>query len=97
MTHMSTIKKHDDDAAGSKKKHKPHATQPTGNFGNVVGYLQGVKTEWTRVSWPSWPQIWGQTIVVIVMTTIVTLGMLVIDHLFKFLISGLLHILPPNH
>ena len=50
-------------------------------------YLQGVRTEWGKVSWPTWPQVWVQTIVVLIMTTVMSLGLWAIDNLFRLVIQ----------
>ncbi|MEM0950930.1 MAG: preprotein translocase subunit SecE [Cyanobacteria bacterium P01_H01_bin.74] len=52
-------------------------------------YLAGVKTEWFKISWPPWPQIWAQIIVVLVMVTIMTLILFVLDYSFEFVIKAI--------
>lgn len=82
MSLMSSKNKDDETIESKKKPGKSHASEPSkGDFGE---YLRGVKTEWTKVTWPTWPQIWGQTIVVIVMVTVISTGILVIDQLISF-------------
>ncbi len=64
---------------GSKSNGKNTPTAPKNE--SLVDYFKGVKAEWTKVSWPTWPQVWGQTIVVLVMTAIITLGLFSMDFL----------------
>lgn len=53
----------------------------------ISTYLKGVRSEWTKVTWPTWPQIWGQTIVVLVMVSIMTLGLYIIDNSFNLILQ----------
>lgn len=50
-------------------------------------YLKGVRSEWDKITWPTWPQIWGQTIVVLVMVSIITLGLFLIDNAFSLILQ----------
>ena len=49
-------------------------TAQNGNsfFDSVKTYLKGVKSEWGKITWPSKQQVIGETIQVIVITTIFT-------------------------
>jgi preprotein translocase subunit SecE len=90
---MTTPKKQQDDESVKDKKSakaggKPHASEP-GKSESLAAYFQGVKTEWTKISWPTWPQIWAQTVLVLVMTLVITLGLLLIDQT----LLGLTHLL----
>lgn len=95
MIQMTSINQQDDSHSG-KKKPTPSAKEPVGNIARLTAYLQGVKAEWGKISWPTWPQIWAQTIVVLVMVSLVTLGLLIIDKFYTFVIGLLLQILPPS-
>ena len=71
-----------------KRKAAPKSVQVTeGNGFNLVTYLKGVRTEWTKVSWPSWPQITSQTLVVVVMVTIFSIGLWGIDSILRLVIG----------
>ena len=50
-----------------KKPKQPELCEPVGAA--VPTYFKGVRSEWGKISWPTWPQIWGQTIVVLVMVS----------------------------
>ena len=87
---MATLDKPKDDK-------KPKANQKTAgkqdaSGGNVVEYLKGVRSEWGKITWPTVPDILRQTVVVLVMTTVMTLILLVIDSTFRFLIHTLLSV-----
>ena len=65
--------------------------EPQQNF-SLPEYFKGVKTEWTKIAWPSRVQVISQTIVVLIMVAIMTLGLWLTDRL---LYDGLLcHIIP---
>jgi preprotein translocase SecE subunit len=79
-------KRNNESTAESGKKNKQTLPEPNKSY-HWLEYLRGVRTEWGKISWPTWPQIWGQTIVVLVMVTIMSVGLWVIDSLFRILIS----------
>ena len=58
-------------------------------FDNVKTYLKGVKSEWGKITWPSKQQVIGETIQVIVITTIFTVLILSMDLIFKWILSFL--------
>jgi preprotein translocase SecE subunit len=60
-----------------------------GNSG-IIEYFKGVQAEWFKISWPTWPQIWAQTLVVLFMVIVISLGLLVIDKVFSFIMHDLL-------
>lgn len=68
-----------------RKPARGEVSAPTGE--RISAYFKGVKSEWHKISWPTWPQIWGQTIVVLVMVSTVTLGLFIMDYSFRFLIE----------
>lgn len=70
--------------SGGKGNGKGNAPASTAQGDSFLDYLKGVKTEWTKVSWPGWPQIWGQTIVVLVMTAAITAGLFAMDQVIKY-------------
>ena len=74
---MATVNKPTQD--NSDKKPRNSETSPS-LMAQLKDYFVGVKSEWTKISWPTWPQIWGQTIVVLLMVTIMTAGLFVLDY-----------------
>lgn len=66
------------------------STQNGGNFiDNLKVYLKGVKTEWGKITWPGKQQVIGETIQVIVVTTIFTVMILAMDLIFKWVLGHL--------
>ena len=55
----------------------------------VKSYLKSVKQEWAKITWPSKADVIRETILVIVITAVFTIGVLALDvileALFKFL------------
>ncbi len=87
MSFMATVDKppkKDAEKGAKKPEASGTATSPVEH---VKNYFKGVRTEWTKISWPTPQQIMGQTIVVLVMTSIMTLGLFLIDHTFRTLIQ----------
>lgn len=84
MSSMATINK----PPGEKKDKKPRQPESSGSqVQSLVAYLKGVRSEWGKISWPTWPQIWGQTIIVLVMVSVMTLGLFIIDYSIHWLIT----------
>lgn len=66
------------------------STQNNGSFiENLKVYLKGVKTEWGKITWPGKQQVIGETIQVIVITTIFTVMILTMDLIFKWVLGHL--------
>lgn len=64
--------------------------QKENNFlDNLKTYLKGVKSEWGKITWPSKQQVIGETIQVIVITTIFTVLILSMDLIFKWILDFL--------
>jgi preprotein translocase subunit SecE len=77
-----------------KTDKKPRPTESTESpVDRIKNYLKGVQSEWHKVSWPTWPQIWGQTIVVLVMVSIMTVGLSLIDNS----LYQLIRLITPQH
>ena len=74
--------------AGAKKSPKSKASDVnTSGGGNLGTYFKGVRAEWDKVSWPTKIQIWQQTIVTIIMVTIMTVTIFLLDSLFRTVIG----------
>lgn len=65
------------------KKNKPTASEKEEGF---MDLLKGIRGEFGKISWPTPQQITGNTIVVLVMVAIVSLGMWGIDNIFRAII-----------
>ena len=64
---------------------KPSSGKPAAQ--KEAGYLAGVRQEWGQITWPTVPQLWTQTIVVLVFCTLLTLGIWGADQLFRWTIA----------
>jgi preprotein translocase SecE subunit len=65
------------------------ANEPVSTPERLTSYLKGVRAEWTKISWPTWPQVWEQTIVVLVMVTLMTFILFIMDYSFHFIIANI--------
>jgi preprotein translocase subunit SecE len=54
---------------------------------SLAGYLQGVRQEWGRITWPGRQQIIAETLVVVVVVILFSVFVYVADKLFQFLIQ----------
>ena len=54
---------------------------------SIKVYFRGVKAEWGRISWPEKKQIIAETISVIIIVAVFTVGIYLLDLLFKGLLS----------
>ena len=58
------------------------------NFGPVADFMIAVQSEMDKVSWPSWPQLWRATVVVLVTMVFIAMSLFVFDviwqQLFRF-------------
>jgi len=55
----------------------------------ITTYFKSVKLEWGKITWPSKQQVIAETIYVIVITAIFTIGVLAVDTIFNLLFKGL--------
>jgi len=86
---MATVNK-TSDTSGKKPRKQEVASSP---IENLKAYFMGIRSEWTKITWPTWPQTWGQTIIVLVMVTIMTLGLFGLDFLYHVIIETI----TPHH
>jgi preprotein translocase SecE subunit len=84
MTPMATTQKPPAEKSNKKPRQSDASTSP---IESMTEYFKGVRSEWGKISWPTWPQIWGQTIVVLVMVSIMTLGLFIMDYSFHWIIT----------
>jgi preprotein translocase subunit SecE len=61
--------------------------QSNGMLQRATKFLGDVRTEMSKVSWPTWPQLKGQTIIVIVVAIIFAVYIFVIDHILSRLLD----------
>ena len=69
---------------------KEKITQGQNDFKQAaVAYFKSVKLEWGKITWPGKQQVIVETIYVIVITAIFTIGVLAVDTIFNALFKGL--------
>ena len=54
---------------------------------SVISYFKGVKTEWSKITWPEKNQVIFETISVIVIVFVFTVAIYLVDLLFRFLLD----------
>lgn len=59
-------------------------------FKKIANFFDGVVFEMKKVSWPSWPELKGSTIVVLVLSLILALFLFVIDVILTKLVNVIL-------
>ncbi len=69
--------------AGNTPAVKTPSTPP---LERLTNYIKGVRSEWTKITWPTWPQVWSQTLVVLVMVSLMTLVLAGMDKFFQFVL-----------
>lgn len=86
---LTTVKSKTQSPQDAKKSPaaKGSAAQPSEKPFNLLEYLKGVKQEWHKISWPTRPQIIAETGVVLVVVTIFSLFVYLVDKTFQFIIQ----------
>lgn len=57
------------------------------NYPPAADFLIGVQSEVDKVSWPTWPQLWRATIVVLVVMVFLSIVLLLFDMVWQYLFS----------
>ena len=55
----------------------------------LMAYFKSVKLEWGKITWPGKQQVIVETIYVIVITAVFTIGVLALDTIFDFIFKAL--------
>ena len=58
---------------------------------SIMTYFKGVRAEWGKISWPERQQVFGETLFVIVIVTVLTIAVYVMDWLFGLITNHLNH------
>lgn len=58
---------------------------------SITTYLKGVRAEWGKISWPERAQVFGETFAVIVIVTVFTITVYLMDIFFKFILGFIPH------
>ena len=53
----------------------------------MITYFKGVKTEWSKVSWPTRKQVVVETVIVLIVVSFFTLVVYFMDIIFKALLG----------
>lgn len=56
---------------------------------SLMNYIKSVKLEWGKITWPGKQQVIAETIYVIVITAMFTIGVLAVDKVFEILFKAL--------
>ncbi|MGD9784031.1 MAG: preprotein translocase subunit SecE [Hyphomicrobiaceae bacterium] len=59
---------------------------------NPFEFLQEVRTETSKVTWPTWKEVWLTTVMVLIMVTLASMFFLLADQVLGWLISTILKI-----
>lgn len=59
---------------------------------NPFEFIQEVRAETSKVTWPTWKEVWITTIMVLIMVTMASLFFLLVDQALGWLISTILGI-----
>ncbi len=55
----------------------------------MIAYFKSVKLEWGKITWPGKQDVIRETILVIIITAVFTVGVLAVDTIFNALFKGL--------
>ncbi|MCB1526260.1 MAG: preprotein translocase subunit SecE [Hyphomicrobiaceae bacterium] len=59
---------------------------------NPFQFIQEVRTETAKVTWPTWKEVWITTIMVMIMVTLAAIFFLLTDQFLGWLVSMVLEI-----
>ena len=54
----------------------------------LTTYFKSVKLEWGKITWPGKQDVIRETVLVIVITAVFTVGVLAVDKIFEMLFKG---------
>lgn len=57
---------------------------------NPLQFVQEVRQEVAKVTWPTWKEVWVTTVMVIIMVTLASMFFLAADQVFGLLINFIL-------
>ena len=59
---------------------------------NPFEFIQEVRTETAKVTWPTWKEVWITTVMVLIMVTLASIFFLLADQVIGWLVSLVLQI-----
>jgi len=57
------------------------------NYPPAADFMIGVQSEMDKVSWPTWPQLWRATVVVLVVMVVLAASLFVFDIVWRFVFT----------
>ncbi len=57
---------------------------------NPFVFAQEVRQEVSKVTWPTWKEVWITTIMVLIMVTIAAIFLLIADQIFGWIVTTIL-------
>ncbi|MBL8564355.1 MAG: preprotein translocase subunit SecE [Hyphomicrobiaceae bacterium] len=59
---------------------------------NPFEFIQEVRTETAKVTWPTWKEVWITTVMVLIMVTLASIFFMLADQIMGWLVSVVLRI-----
>jgi len=59
-------------------------------FKKIIGFIDGVFFEMKKVSWPTWQELKGSTVVVLILSLILSMFLFVVDLLLSKIVNVIL-------
>ncbi|MFN3159957.1 MAG: preprotein translocase subunit SecE [Rubinisphaera brasiliensis] len=57
------------------------------NYPPAADFMIGVQSEMDKVSWPTWPQLWRATVVVLVVMVVLAASLFLFDIIWRFVFT----------
>ena len=57
---------------------------------NPITFIQEVRQETSKVTWPSWKEVWVTTVMVLIMVAITALFFLLVDQALSYIVGFVL-------
>ena len=59
---------------------------------NPFVFAQEVRQEVSKVTWPTWKEVWITTVMVLIMVTLAAIFFLIADQILGWIVTQILHI-----
>jgi preprotein translocase subunit SecE len=57
---------------------------------NPLGFIQEVRQEVSKVTWPTWKEVWITTVMVLIMVALTSIFFLITDQIIGYVVSFIL-------
>jgi preprotein translocase subunit SecE len=57
---------------------------------NPLGFIQEVRQEVSKVTWPTWKEVWITTVMVLIMVALTSVFFLITDQIIGYVVSFIL-------